>query len=638
MYMLPLLFLAITSLQDPSSTGDRTPVAPTISYGDVPLSPALHSALLEVLQIESEIERMTRTTNLSGEPYTEEQYNEKLFGEGAELGEYLTQRLPRFGYGKQSPHITECFESIRHDAGFQAMQSVLLENPDFKSHELIELFTSGFVTAKPIWGTEEALQYHEQEAGAGRLAPLCNGGALGYLTWGMLYSDSYWKAEEHDREAFLAELIDRGFDSLLVARVVTRSLEEPLLFEDNPGRGIAGSLASLKGKVGFTTTHEQQLMADLEVVQALDGSLEADLNPALDVRRVKLVTDETGITAAKMPRRGHLKVWLPATLMQVRMELYPTGANDKMRRGKTLEERKTYWARTFASLGFVAGRDLALLEIEAMVFSDDSFPQSEELKVLEDKLAAGQISGPERERMQELQTARTKLGDAVITDLVQLIAANGTEHFYELTSSTLAVDLPKLLGGRASTATDDALFYGWLVVSFEHDARAVETVQAGLVGDYNLGKGMGQMIMDLAAHERPGSRDLLEQILKSGTAANRSSAIVDSEWLDADRYQEELSSLFDIAADPAVARTSSARLHSNLFLSLGQRKDRAGVKRFLQGTFDQGIWKTPKGTGAWGDLSQQRVEFVMEQFSRGELEDLVSLGLMHPGYLPDLDD
>ena len=638
MNMLPLFFLAITSLQDPSSTDDRTPVEPTTAYGDVTLSAELHRALLEVLQVESEIERMTRTTKPSGELYTEDQYNEKLFGDGAELAEYLTLQLPRFGYGKQSPHITECLDSLRHDAGFQAMQTLLRKNPNFKSHELIELFTSEFVTARPIWGTDEAVQYHQQQAGAGRLAPLCNGGALGYLTWGMLYSSDYWKSEDHDREAFLVELIDRGFDSLLVARVVTRSLEQPLLFEENPGRGIAGSLDSLQGKVGFTRTHELQLMADLEVVQALEGSFELAENPELDVRRVKLVTDESGNTTAKMPRRGHLKIWLPTTLMQVRMELYPMGANDKMRRGKTLEERQTYWARTFASLGFVAGRDLALLEIESIINGDEGFPQAEELKALEDKFAAGLLTEPERVRMGELQAARTALGDAVITDLVKLIASTGTEHFYELTSSTLAVDLPKLLAAREGTATTDAMYYGWIVVSFEHDSRAVETVQAALAGDYDLGKGMGQMIVDLAKHERTGSLELLEQILKSGTVANRASAIVESDWLDADRYGEELNSLFEVVADPSTARASSMRLRSSLFSSLSNRKDRAGVKRFLQGTFDQGLWKTPQGTGAWGDLPQQRVDFVMSQFTGTELAELASQGLLHADYLPAVGD
>ena len=638
MNMLPLFFLAITSLQGPTPTDDRTAIAPSLAYGDVTLSSELHSALLEVLQVESEIERMTRTTKPSGELYTEEQYNEKLFGQGAELGGHLTQQLPRFGYGMQSPHITECLDSLRHDAGFRAMQALLRKNPTFRSHELIELFTSDFVSARPIWGSNEAIAYHQQQAEAGRLAPLCNGGALGYLAWGLLYASEYWKSEDHDREAFLVELIDRGFDSLLVARVVTRSLEQPLLFEENPGRGIAGSLDSLRGKVGFTRTHEQQLMADLEVVQALEGSLEVNENPDLDVRRVRLVTDEAGKTTARMPRRGHLKVWLPATLMQVRIELYPTGASDKMRRGQTLEERQTYWARTFASLGFVAGREQALLEIEAIINGDDGFPQVEELRALEDKLAGGPLTEPERARLEDLQAARTKLGDAVITNLVNLIASTGAKHFYELTSSTLGVDLPNMLAARESAATTDALYYSWLVISFEHDSRAVETVKAGLAGDFDLGKGMGQMIVDLATHERTGSLELLEQILENGTAANRASAIVESRWLDADRYRKALDSLFEVVADPSVARTSSIRLRSDLFLSLNNRKDRVEVKRFFWHTFDQGIWKLPKGSGAWGDLPRHRVDFVLNQFTRTELDELASAGLLHADYLPASGD
>ena len=73
-------------------------------------------------------------------------------------------------------------------------------------------------------------------------------------------------------------------------------------------------------------------------------------------------------------------------------------------------------------------------------------------------------------------------------------------------------------------------------------------------------------------------------------------------------------------------------------MSLNNRKDRVEVKRFFWHTFDQGIWKLPKGSGAWGELPRHHVDFVLNQFTRTELDELASAGLLHADYLPASGD
>lgn len=236
-------------------------------------SPAIEEALMQVLSEEAEFDSLSRPLEEDGVIVEEPgHYNERLFGEGAPFRKYIARNRARFDLrGQDAPGISYVADLIRYDAGFRAGEK-LVTTEDFEADGLLALFTPNFFAAAPIWDSDEARRYHESERSLGDLAPLGNGAALAYLTFGVLYQDDYWDAEEHDREAFVSQLLAKGFDGRFVAIGVDRALAPPLLpprkKTKRAGRGAAGSLKNLRGKVGFTKLHEEQLVTDLETMRA----------------------------------------------------------------------------------------------------------------------------------------------------------------------------------------------------------------------------------------------------------------------------------------------------------------------------------------------------------------------------------
>ena len=191
---------------------------------------AIERALMRVLTEEAELDSLSRPLEEDGVIVEEpEHYNERLFGEGAPFREYIARSRTRFDLrGQDAPGISYVADLIRYDAGFRAAKE-LVGDEGFEAAELLVLFTPGFFAADPIWSTVEAVRYHESERSLGDLAPLGNGAALAYLTFGVLYQDDYWKPEQRDREAFLTQLLAKGFDGRFVAIGVDRALVPPLV-------------------------------------------------------------------------------------------------------------------------------------------------------------------------------------------------------------------------------------------------------------------------------------------------------------------------------------------------------------------------------------------------------------------------
>jgi hypothetical protein len=629
-FLLAALAVPQPLLQDSS----REPLAPFTGTAWESLSPALQNAIWDVLSVEDEINTLTRPLDGDGQELVGEALQAHLFGEGSPLFTYLETRLPRFAYGKASPHINECIDSVRHDAGFAAMENLLAEEPTFDAASLLGLVTQEFIEGEPLWGSEAAIAFHKEGLMAGQLAPLGNGGALGYLTWGMLYSEGYWKSEEHDREAFISELLSLGFDSVQQGRVVTRALETPMLFGVEPGRGIAGDVPSLVGKVGFTAVHEKQLQGDLEVLHLLEESPATKLDPEMDVRRHRIEPREAGIFEVIQPQKGHLKSWLPRMLFQVREELYPGGASYRMRRGTSLEERETYWKRLFESVGYVAARELALEELAALASGDDSFVDASSIELLLAKQSSSALLPEEAVQLAELQAKRIRMRESMTRNLVRLSVNQGLEHFYELATMTLANDIPEALAGLGEVEVEANVSYGWILVSLKNDPRSMNTIEAGFAGELNLGEsGLATLVNQLSRSDHQGRNVVLEKALTREDPTSVFAALIESEWLPKDRYQEEMEKQLGRLDDPQLDRYTAVRSRTSFMQSLVFRKDKEQAKALVLQTMSLGHWSSPDSQENWGMSQAAYAPRLLALFTAAEKKKLVKEGKLHPSLL-----
>ncbi|MDF1799447.1 MAG: hypothetical protein P1V81_09750 [Planctomycetota bacterium] len=607
------------------------------------VAPELEVALLQVLEAEARIDQLSRPHMEDGRPTeSPEEYERRLFGEGSELLAHLAAGFEEFdAYGKPMPPARVCADQLRFGAGYRAARGLVVSLPELEPEQLLALFTGEFVGAEPIWTGPEALEYQASEQQAGWLAPLGNGGALGYLTWGLLYQEDFW--QERDRDGFVLQLLSRGLESRLVARTVRRALEPPMVpprpasatgGKPAPGRTIAATMESLRGRVGFTKEHEQLLALDLAALELQedeakrsDRELPPDKRPVLDPagRRVSQLSDQ-----------GYLETWLPMMLRLVRQELYRGGAPELMRRGATLKERLLYWNQLFREQGFAAGREAMLAEVAAILAGEDLHPLSPEIDQLLALRAATGLSPEQASRLEALTLERRTEQDSLIRSMSQILGMSGAGEHYELLVQTLAVDLSELLGeldpGRQRHLTEMA----WMGPFAKGQPRAVQTLGDALDGQLELPDWTQEtLILDLAAHPGyPGGPALLGQLVREGSLEELGTALQNSGWMTAGDLEVAGGRLFEAFEDPGASRYTRGSAGPTYLSALSRFPEPAVAKAKLLETFAAGYWKADQGFGAFGNnLSASDKAWLRLVLTDEERAELVQAGSLPGGVL-----
>jgi len=613
MLIQTLLFLApalvLAPLQEspealsPQSAAQARTAEPRELHPEL-LSEPLELALVDILQVEAQLDDLSQPIENDGQvTESKADYQERLFGEHGALKQYLNENLARFDlFGQEIPGPLFVANLVRYDAGYAAA-TALVQDENFHPSELLALYSGDFFRADPIWNTEEAQRYRQSEGVIGDLAPLTNGSALSYLTFGILLQDEYWQAKEHDKPGFIGQLLAKGFEGRLVARAVRKAVEPPLR-KPRPetgkqARGIAGPLVDFKSRIGFKLTHEDQLMGDLETLQAIKD-LEGD-DPSLDTGPGDVRPDELGNLKFQRSRLGYLKSWLPMMLQLVRDELYPGGAPELMRHGGTLEERLAYWRDFLNRYGFVAGRERILEEISAILAGQDAHPLSAEIEALLAKEAAGTLSESEEAKLEELQTERRIERDTVIRSIVSMLAAVGYQDHYDLLVETLAEDLPAITEGVSEMSAFNYFVGAWHRVA-DGPPSKVETT----IGDYLDGKleladyASDGLIVYFALYHPDDCVPALTRVLEEGPTLARCSALVAGEWVPAPLLKSTAADLLDIYSAPGT----SSEIRKNIAFGLGQgirdQEDLGASREILLATINMGLWSpTAPDSASW---------------------------------------
>lgn len=606
------------------------------------VAPELGAVLTQVLAQEAYLDELSRPLQEDGAvAETPAAYEERLFGEGSELLVFLRAGYANFDtYGKPMPEPRVCADLVRYGAGYRAAQELVAARPGLEPGELLALFTTTFVHGDPLWTSPEALEYHASELQAGWLAPLGNGGALGYLTWGLLYQDDYWQVEARDREGFVMQLLARGFESRLVARVVRRALEPPMVPArlgapyESFGRTIAGTLVPLRGRVGFTKAHEDLLVRDLEALEQLEEGLGPEGGELLVDKR--LARDGLGRRTVESTPQGHLRTWLPEMLRLVRQELYRGGAPELMRRGGTLKERLLYWSKLFGEQGFVAGREAMLAEVASILAGDDDHPLTPEIERLLALQAAVGLSAIDASRLESLVGKRQQERDDLIRSMSQLLGRSGAGEHYGLLVETLAVDLAGLLAELDPARQRSMTELAWSGPFLLGQPRAVETLGSLLAGELELPDWTkGSLILDLGAHpDYPGGPGLLGTLVREGELEDLHAAIANSKWMSAEDLEIAGERLFEALGDPGASRLNRNMAGPSYLSALSRFGDTELAKAKLLETFSKGYWSDSVGEGAFGlRLSPWHRTWLKRVLTSGEIEALIAAGELPTGVL-----
>lgn len=614
---LILLPLSVASAQDPVAGESGSTMRSAIDERLPGLSPALDAALLSILTAEAKIEELTRPIDKEGKPIDDPAtYQEVVFGKGSPFMIYMQSALERFDlHEAKLPSIRFGADLVRFDAGYQAARALVRADPKMDPDSLIALFTSEFVQADPIWGTPESRKYHTSELQEGHPAPLGNAGALGYLTWGLLQDSTIWSSPENDREAFILELLVRGFDTSLLARTVSRALTPPMIpprkgkAKTHPGRGIAGPMVAFRGKVGFTKIHEAQLEADLAALVEFEKQ------------------SEDGATRKKY---GHLKTWLPEMLALVRFELYPADHALRMRHGATLLERRAYWQQLFRQHGFVEGRLQFLREIEAIMAGADAHPNTPRIDELLAMQAATGLLPEEEAELARLIKERDADRDALILDVTGVMALYGTEDHYELLMQTLMTDLSAALGDMPAYHQEVFLDRGWSMLVTGNQPKTMQTLTDHLTGDAALPPyAVMYLVAGLTYHDYDGRDAVLTSLAEEGTPLNAAWAIQNSQWASDATLAVATDRLIEALAEPG-GEVDDPILVAEMVSALKTRKNQAKAKAILMKTFDRGLWTNPEGSFA-GYCKGPEKEWVRSVLSDQEVAQLVKAGKLLPG-------
>ncbi len=604
---------------------------------------SVEAALLAVLQAEAELDGLSRPLQHDGEVIeTQVQYDLRVRSEGSDFTRFLEAHCERFDlHGKLPPYGLYIADLIRFDAGFQAAQGLVVQEA-FQHADVLALFTPSFFQTPPILGTDEAVQYHRAQKDYGALAPLTNGSALAYLTFGLLYQDNYWAQEANDREAFLADLLARGFESRLVAAGVSRALEAPLSLPRSgtgkSGRGIAGPMKSLRAKVGFTEVHEDVLVSDLATVNALEA-LGLDRGE-LDLRD-RAVESAVGLPPKVVPNpKGHLKRWLPMMLTLVREEIYPGGAPEMMRHGETMEERLSYWHGLFSRHGFLAGRERALQEIESILAGTDLHPLSLEIDQLLAREAAGGLTPEEQWALGKLRQEREADRHKLISSMVDLMAQTGATSHYEILLETLTADLPLLLLGKTDQLQAKLLGNGWMILSISGQPQIGQTLLDYLSGDGGLPDyAPDKVIMGYAAVSGDAGQVALTAIVEEGSTRDICHAIQNGEWMPRELFTAITDNLFLEFDKQKTTDSERAQIAHCTMTALVTQKDDGHARSQLVKILESGRWANPLLGHSWyrnlldplsADFTEKRIRSLL---TAKEIQVYKDKGLIPTGIL-----
>jgi len=585
------------------------------------LRPEIDAALVSILTAEAKMDELTRPVDAEGKPITDpDVYQEAVFGEDSPFLVYLFDELKRFDlHGTALPSIRFGADLVRFDAGYQAAQALLGVDPDLKPDEVLALFTPEFVEADPIWGKPEAREYHTSELQVGQVAPLGNGGALGFLAWGLLQQSSYWSDPKNDREAFIFGLLVRGFDAPLLASAVWRALQPPMIppikeaAKSHPGRGIAGPLDDLRGKVGFTKVHEDRLEADL-------ASL------------VELKKQPVDSSAPK--KYDYLEEWLPAMLNLVRFELYPADNALRMRHGATLLERRAYWQRLFQEYGFVEGRMRFLAEVEAIMAGADEHPNTKRIDELLALKGNAGLTPDEEAELTRLMKERDSDRDKLINFVTGTMALFGANDHYELLLDTLSVDLPAAFGSMPAYHQEEFLNRGWEMLSTQAQPKTMQTLTDCLAGTTDLPiYAVGSLVDSIAIHDYSGREALLTSLAEEGSPRIAGRAIMNSKWASDATFAAATDRLIGFLIEPGDESSdplTPISIVSNLATGLQYRGNQAKAKAILMKTFEAGLWKDSESPFV-RYCHRDNKEWVRGMLSDEDVAKLVKEGKLMPG-------
>lgn len=583
-------------------------------------------AIKAPLDLQLQVAQLTAPYDKDGNPITDpDSYAKHLYGADAPFRLFVTERSELFDFaGFKLPNGQFFIECLLHDAGYRAAEELLRVRPDFEPAALFELFAPRFLTSPSMVASRESVDYFERDGQAGGIVPLSNAGALGYLIWGMLYQTEYWADEEHDRDAFILNLLALGADSKLQALLVERALLAPLRLPEgadllkHPGRGLAGPFDMLRAKVGYVPAHETLLMNDLALMQELK-----ELDPS---------ESEIPVTEPA-PKTPYLEQWTIHMLDKVRVELYGVKAVDKLKHGATLAERTAFWKKLFEESRYEFARELALAELRAIVALEDEHPLTRLIDELE---ALGEGRTPEQEaELAKLKEQRRTEQISLLRSISGNLARAGVAGSYDLALQTMLVDLPEALKGLGGAYEEALPEQAWNAFTTVEQPRILGTLIDSMSGAIELPEsGKNTMILNSAIYQYSGSHDVLSEILTKGTLRESGTAFINSEWMSEDEYQTGFDELLSRAALPENKGLPCNATISNLLYSLYDRADPAYRKKMLLKTMEGGRWSDPSAPGYWDLQPDQPVlDFVKEILTAQEIAQLVKQGKVAPGLL-----
>ena len=634
---------ALPPAEAPSYTTDKPETRSVVAVERLGIPSEIATALAEILAVEAELVRLGMPPLKDGVPIEDEAtYAKRIYQEGSAFLQYLEPKVQTFDFHVDTlPSIQLVIDSVVFDAGYRAAAKLLHGRPDFQASALLALFHDGVVRGESILGTELAAFFHKGEVASGALAPLGNGKALAVLTWGFLYQDAYWADETNDREEFLAQLLSHGFDSRYVAAAVRMALEPPLmpprkeLAKEKTGHAIAGPLVELRGKVGFTKVHEQQLMADLRLVQEIQKLPGHD--EELDLRDFTL-EEVPGVGLRKrLTQRGHIKVWLPKMLDLVRSELYPGDYTLLLRHGESIEERTLFWNQIFGRHGYFAGRDAALLEIKAIFADQDEHPLTPRIQELLDKQMADELTAVESEELAQLERTRGLDRKRTIGLMANLIASYGTSTQYEDMLETMSRTLPEALEPMAARDRDGLLYQAWGASAIQPTPQVVKDLEDYFRGDSILPPMAAERFLYFVGpRDYPGGRALLERVFEQGTESEISACIANSAWMDHTTLERATGALLAKYDSPDCGALARSRITSGVLLAIINQKDPKQAKADLLATIDEGRWNDPSSSKYWGTYLWKEgaeLEKLRGLLTASEIQALIDSGKLAKGLL-----
>lgn len=577
------------------------------------VAPDVLDAMLVPLELQLEVARLTAPIDAEGNPITDEKaYFDHLYGPEAPFRTFVVERSEWIDFeGRKLPSGQFFIECLAHDAGYRAMRDLLAGRPELEPGELLDLLTPRFLGSRSMVAGPESTAYFDRDGQGGGIVPLSNAGALGYLLWGLLQQEEYWEPEERDRESFILALLSRGFESKLNSQLVERALMAPLRLpsaedrEDHPGRGIAGSLDALRGKVGYTRSHEIFLAQDLALMQDL----------------VEASATSTPAEPLEL-RTSYFEQWTAHMLDKVREELYGTTAADKMRRGPNTAERQAYWLKLFKEVRYDVARELALAEVRAIMANLDEHPATPRIEELE---ALGEtLTEAEELELKQLLSQREEDQSSMLTTLCSQLGHAGAVSHYDLTLTTLLTDLPAALSGGGERFVGLA----WNGMTLADQPRQLETLREHLAGLRELpDAGVESMILSSGMRNYPGTASVLGELVHGDSLRLASSAISSSDWMDDKAYEDGFGSILERSSDPTLTLYQRSQAFNGLVWSVMGRPKPEQKKAYLLRTMEGGRWIDPEAPGYFGASPDLGIKLVLKEvFSAKELASLVAEG------------